>query len=851
MDRDTWIAKNILPKNTSERRLRKNVKTVDVSYATRKTKLTLCVLPSWAVFMPPYNMARLSGLTREAGYLTKVYDFNVDAYHKVIEANEDLTNAWDSGNWYFWRYPEYYDIVHPTLEPILKDYINTLLNDNPDIIGFSLYWSNLEATKWVLQEIKKRRPDITIIIGGPQCAEKPFEKPNYVDYYFVGESEQNLIDFLNNWEQGIKPKSPEIGSLYSDTRIDIDSLPYPDYSDFDLDKYWAKNSVCSEISRGCVAKCAYCTEVWYWKFRDRGSKSVLDEIEYQVKTYDIEFIQFVDSLVNGNLKEYRAFCEGLVERKLNVAWWAYARIDGRIDLEFYKLIKAAGAVGFSYGIETGSDKVLLAINKKNTVAEVNQNLIDAHSVGLKSNCCLVIGAPGEDIEALTHTMNMLWNHRARISAVSPGVGLGDAKGSLYDDRDRYAISNRDKEWLAGWWSLDFTNTKIHRYVRIKLIHMWIEECVESGGTLENIHKTGSEDITKHYTCKFDSDLIHNHVDYENFDYNIIKSGHGDFADSLMNEVFGFLRMLWRTKGGYEITINFDPTQDRNDFMPVMTRPDMFEYTAKIYFKIDDDGNYISNMNFKFADLDKPYFISNKDFEYFFNDSGKWEESVKTKEKKVFFAKIENFKKPVEATFSNIDVTSQNYLYDLIRSLPSDAEVVDIKASLGGISAILASVNSKIKVHAFEEFKNDWVYHVYTLLQPYLQKQLEETMFTEFRDKKKAKKIIQRLEEDFKLDPSGKLVFERNTANFKNIILYPTKPEVWTTPIHFCITSDYENPDIQNNINYFKDSIVSGGYLSATLYTDKHPDIKDEIDKLLSAGWKQKYYQGAVIIIQKP
>ena len=60
-DKDMWIAKNILPKNTTllDRKPRKNVKPVDISYATRKTTITLCVLPSWAIFMPPYSIARL------------------------------------------------------------------------------------------------------------------------------------------------------------------------------------------------------------------------------------------------------------------------------------------------------------------------------------------------------------------------------------------------------------------------------------------------------------------------------------------------------------------------------------------------------------------------------------------------------------------------------------------------------------------------------------------------------------------------------------------------------------------------------------------------------------------------
>jgi radical SAM superfamily enzyme YgiQ (UPF0313 family) len=853
-DKDMWIAKNILPKNNNvlERKPRTNVKSVDISYATRKTKLTLCVLPSWAVFMPPYNMARLCGLTREAGYLTKVYDFNVDAYHELIEKNDDLLNAWDSGYWYFWRSPEYFELIHPTLEPILHRYIDTLLNDEPDIIGFSMYWSNLEASQWVFKELKRRRPDITIVIGGPLCAEQPFNPPKMIDYYFVGESEHNLLEFLNNWEQGIKPESPGIGSLYSDVRIDLDSLPYPDYSDFDLTKYWAQNSVCSELSRGCVAKCSYCTEVWFWKFRDRGSKSILDELEYQVNTYGIVFVQFVDSLVNGNLKEYRAFCEGLVEKNLGIGWWGYARCDGRVDLEFYKLIKAAGAVGFSYGIETGSDKVLLAINKKNTVAEINQNLIDAHSVGLKSNCCLVIGAPGEDIEALTHTFNMLWNHRERISAVSPGTGLGDSRGSLYDDRVRYNINERGREWLSGWYSLDFTNTKVHRYVRIKLVHMWIHMCAECGGTLENIHKTGDEDITKHFTCNFDSALINSQVEYENFDFNIIKSEFGDFANSLMNEVFGFLRMLWRTRGGYELTINFDPTQDRKDFLPVMTVNDQFEYFATVYFKIDDDGNYNADMKFKFINLDNPWWLDkNLDFEYTYQTDGKWVESVKSKPKKVFFAKVETFQPPVGAAFAQWSIETTEYLYKLLKTIPANSHVVNVLAGLGGGTAALASVNHTVKVHAIENFREGWVKHCYQNIQGHLEKILMETMFDKYRDKKRAKKVMQLIEDDFLLDPSGKLVFERNTKNFSNVVLHDSFDSV-SDSIHICITGDYENPGIQNTVNYFKNLIVSGGYLIATLYNlEKHPDVVTEVDILIQDGWKNVYQEGSLIVVQKP
>ena len=241
LDKDTWIAQNLIPKNDipqhTTRKLRAGVTSVGVNSSYRKTKFTLCVLGSWAIYMPPYNLARLSALTREAGYPTSVFDFNVESHYALKEANTDLDDAWNGANYWWWQGDEYYKRIHPTYEPILKEYLEILLEEKADIIGFSTYYTNLLPTKWMISEIKKRQPDITIVMGGPDCHETYYKKPPEVDYYFIGESEQNILDFLENWEKGIKPLKPAIGSLYSDTRIDIDSLPYPDYSDFDLTKY--------------------------------------------------------------------------------------------------------------------------------------------------------------------------------------------------------------------------------------------------------------------------------------------------------------------------------------------------------------------------------------------------------------------------------------------------------------------------------------------------------------------------------------------------------------------------------------------------------------------------------------
>jgi hypothetical protein len=332
--------------------------------------------------------------------------------------------------------------------------------------------------------------------------------------------------------------------------------------------------------------------------------------------------------MNGNLKEFRNFCEELIKRDFKIGWWGYMRADGRMDLEFYKLMKAAGLQGANYGFESGSDKVLKAVNKKNTVAEINQNIIDSAKVGMLVSACMVIGAPGEDIEAYNHTLNMLWNHKKRIVAVAPGAGLGDDYGSAYDDRERFNLNLREEPWADHWYTLDFKNTQLHRFIRIKLLYIWCQICKDTGATFENVYRVQG-DIKDHYLLICENNEPIEHVEYEDFDYLIVNSGLGDFADTVMNEVFGFLRMLWRAMGPFEITIPFNKEIDSRDFSSALLNPNNFEYNTTIWFKIDSNGNYSVKNSYQFIDTYRNKVIGIEDFSYIFESNGTWTESKKT------------------------------------------------------------------------------------------------------------------------------------------------------------------------------------------------------------------------------
>ena len=86
-------------------------------------------------------------------------------------------------------------------------------------------------------------------------------------------------------------------------RFSLDKLPYPDYSDLPMNTYMIPNGALCAISRGCIAKCTFCEETHFYKYRQRTAVSTLDEVRYMYHTYGTDVFYFTDSLVNGNLNE--------------------------------------------------------------------------------------------------------------------------------------------------------------------------------------------------------------------------------------------------------------------------------------------------------------------------------------------------------------------------------------------------------------------------------------------------------------------------------------------------------------------------------------------------------------------
>ena len=110
-------------------------------------------------------------------------------------------------------------------------------------------------------------------------------------------------------------------------------------------------------------------------------------------------------------------------------------------------------------------------------------------------------------------------------------------------------------------------------------------------------------VKEHYKITLDDPGAQHEIEYEDFDYNIIKPNISPFADHLVNEIWPFLRMLWMTRGGYTAEIHFNPEIDLREFGSQFG-PGMF--TAVYKFRISATGDWTANFNYEYNQMDNPY-----------------------------------------------------------------------------------------------------------------------------------------------------------------------------------------------------------------------------------------------------
>ena len=593
----------------------KNTTTVEIISAKRNTKLMLVLLPQWAAEFPPFNLCRLSAVAKQAGYESKIIDANIKAYRYYKDQFENKLDykLWDPTTIWRWCNSNYQEI-HTYLEPFLLKVLDEIVEYNPNLLGFTIYQMNEEPTKWIIQRVKEKLPNVKIAVGGPNVQKGYFIKEEYYDYVVSGEGEEAILRILDEVEHNIIHPNQQYLIQPEDQRLNLNKFPMPDYATIDFNEYKIPNGVTTELSRGCIAKCTFCEETHFWKYRQRMAIDALEEVEYLYHEKGTRVFWFIDSLVNGNLKELRAFAKGIIANGLDIKWTGYARCDGRMDLEYMQDLADSGCVYLNYGCESGSQHVLDDMAKGVTIAEMEQNFRDGKTVGIEAATNWIVAFPTETYQDYADTMAFLYRNRdMNINNMSTGIGFGQGPETITGQNpDKFNLSYQ--KYLGHWITNDFKLGGTHTLMRVKCMSIYLDQIVGE----RKIGYPIRPNLKKyHYSIEYKNN-IQRSVNYEKFDYDIINLNINPYADGLVNEIWPLLRSLWRAKGGYTTTINFSPELDSTEFG---NQYGTGKYTAEFKFDISDEGIWDADFKWQFIQHweHEPYKEENRQGPFFAQD----------------------------------------------------------------------------------------------------------------------------------------------------------------------------------------------------------------------------------------
>ena len=584
----------------------KKLTDVNIERLERNSDVLFVLLPQWAAALPPYNIARLSALVNEAGYKSSCLDVNVETYQESKKWHKELGfDPYGGNNYQKWQIEEYQKYLHKYVKPILQKYIDIIIKINPKVIGITLYFCNEGAVQWFVSELRKKLPNTKIFGGGPNLHFRKDDikkgliycdddgKPLF-DYGIVGESELIILDVLDEIEKGKTHKGMKIMTQPITQRINLNNFPIPNYEDFDFNKYEIGDGALTELSRGCVAKCTFCAETHFWNYRQRNASSVLDEVEY-LYNKGTRLIWFVDSLVNGNLKELKGFAQGVIDRGLKIKWIGYARCDKRMDYEYLKVLKDSGCFGLKFGAESASNKVLDDMKKRVTNVEMEENFIDCKKLGIQVITTWIQAFPTETSNNFLETLTFINNTQDTIHRISstPGYQL-TAETIVGQNFERFGLSNftYDKNWIKD----DFSFGKPHILTRAKLFDIFVKE-------FTNIQTPDRPLLSKMYDIKYNK-KISKKIKYFDKKLNMLKFGSNKFKSNLIMEPFYFFYFLWKVKGGFEMNLKFDEELDYKEFGYSVKTP----YWANFWFKINDNGDWETKVDAKYLQPENPFSV---------------------------------------------------------------------------------------------------------------------------------------------------------------------------------------------------------------------------------------------------
>ncbi|MGB5531203.1 MAG: radical SAM protein [Ignavibacteriaceae bacterium] len=264
-----------------------------------------------------------------------------------------------------------------------------------------------------------------IILGGSEVRYNATDLLEHgADFVVIGEGEETTFELLNKLEnengydlkniRGIGFKDEDGKIILTEDRAlisNIDTLPIPNRSGIDISKYqeaWKMHHKLDAISvstmRGCPYTCRWCSRAVYGlTYRRRSPIKVVEELSLIKEEYNPDSIWFVDDVFTISHKWLSGFSEELKKNNLKIKYECITRAD-RMNEDVIRTMKESGCFRVWIGAESGSQRVIDAMDRRVKVEQVREMIPLAKKLGIETGTFIMLGYPGETEKDIEETI---------------------------------------------------------------------------------------------------------------------------------------------------------------------------------------------------------------------------------------------------------------------------------------------------------------------------------------------------------------------------------------------------------------------------------------------------------------
>ena len=316
-----------------------------------------------------------------------------------------------------------YDIVEYTINMPVLHILSDITEHDIDVLGFACYIWNIEMTLHVVDMVKAVRPDIKIVLGGPEVsftADELLERCQNIDYIVQGEGEEAfhaLVTALQLGNDGLDPVIPGVrgrrdgsilGSLEAVEVSDLSSIPFP-YTEEDMEDLEHK-IIYYESSRGCPFSCQYCLSGNKNTVRFFPQERTLEELQWFID-HGVKQVKFVDRTFNCAPHHHRPLMEFMRDSDTDMNFHLEMEPELMTEWETNILCETPpGRIQIEVGVQSTHKKTLDAINRYNDWPYIQKSIRPIIQAGRTHvHMDLIVGLPHEDFNRFGQSFNDLFS----------------------------------------------------------------------------------------------------------------------------------------------------------------------------------------------------------------------------------------------------------------------------------------------------------------------------------------------------------------------------------------------------------------------------------------------------------